>query len=369
MPAVGWLPGDTGVQEHFRCMTFKQYMNFCLYDNQHGYYRSGSVRVGKQGDFYTSSAVGSVLAHCLSNVLRSYANDVAQGSIRLMEWGAGTGRLSKQIQDSWKIHLNRSPGYKCLPVLVDDHPGHLEEAKRSFSADDPTCKPLFLASEEAMHKKELWQGTPTVVLANELLDAFPVHRVTVWTGRLVELGVAGNAEEGFYEVYMPISDERIPLSLQRDGITLVEGQRTEVNLEAEQWLGRLGEIMASGRVLIIDYGHEAKEYTAEHRMNGTLLCYSEHRASDTPYIRIGEQDITAHVPFTSLKHAAEVSGWRITYYDTQKQFLMDYGAFELLQNHGETDPFGEKARINRAVRQLLLSDGMSEAFKVLILDK
>lgn len=323
--------------------------------------------MGREGDFYTSSAVGAVMAHCLTNYVYDHAVQAIGGDIQLVEWGAGTGRLTMQMQEAWQAKAESS-ALQCRPVLVDDHTGHLEEAKRALGSN-ASGTALFLSSDEAMQSGGHWQELPAVVLANELLDAFPVHRVTMEHGKLVELGVTGNAEDGFYEVHMPLSDERIAAAMQRDGIRIMEGQQTEINLDAEQWLAGLAEAMGKGRVIIIDYGHEAEEYTAGHRMKGTLLCYSDHTASDEPYLRIGEQDITAHVPFTSLRHAAEAGGWRIAYYGTQKQFLIDHGAFELLQNHAETDPFGQAARTNRAVRQLLLSDGMSETFKVLVLDK
>ncbi|MGO4110103.1 class I SAM-dependent methyltransferase [Paenibacillus sp. YAF4_2] len=365
-PAVGWQRGSGASAARLRCISFKQYMSMCLYDEKDGYYRSGLTRIGKQGDFYTSSAVGMVLAHCLTSSLFQYAERHIRGDIQLVEWGAGTGRLSGQIQEAWKARALEIP-IACHAVVVEDHPGHREEAKLALAHYE---SPMVLSSEEALNViSGLWQVRPTVVLANELLDAFPVHRVTMEKGKLVELGVAGSAKTGFFEVYMPLSDEQIAASLQSDGIGLAEGQQTEVNLEAGQWLCQLSERMSSGRVIIIDYGHEAKEYTAKHRMKGTLLCYSEHLAADEPYLRVGEQDITAHVPFTSVRKAAEEAGWKVTYYETQKQFLVDNGALELLQNHTETDPFGETARKNRAIRQLLLSDGMSEAFKVLILDK
>ncbi|NIK68436.1 SAM-dependent methyltransferase [Paenibacillus sp. BK720] len=367
MPAVGWRAGSNG-SDKLRCMTFKQYMSLCLYDGQYGYYRSGPVRVGREGDFYTSSAVGAVMAHCLTNHVHEYAARAAVSQIQLVEWGAGTGRLAMQIQEAWQARAEQPSALQCRFVLIDDHPGHLEEAKRTLDSKTGRTA-LFLSSDEAMRSGGHWRDRPSVVLANELLDAFPVNRVTVEKGKLVELGVAGNAEDGFYEVHMPLSDERIAAALHRDGIRLAEGQQTEVNLDAEQWLASLAGVLGEGRVIIIDYGHEAEEYAAEHRMKGTLLCYSDHVASDEPYLRIGEQDITAHVSFTSLRHAAEAGGWQVAYYGTQKQFLIDHGAFELLRNHAETDPFGQAARRNRAVRQLLLSDGMSETFKVLVLDK
>lgn len=353
-----------------RCITFKEYMGLCLYDEQGGgYYRAGPVRVGRGGDFYTSSGIGEVLAESLVQHLASYSQD-AQEELVVMEWGAGTGRLSRQLNEIWNRRFTgRSCGLK--QVIVEDHPAHMQEARLYFSQQSAKRQPQvqFLTSKEAMQDEKLWQSERTVVIANELLDAFPVHRIVKAGGELVELGVAGTAEAGFYYVHMPLSDERITARMKQAGISLLEGQITELNLDAELWLEVLAKRMGTGRIMIIDYGHEAQEYMAEHRMQGTFMCYSQHSATDNPFIRIGKQDMTAHVPFTFIRQAAESAGWQVSYYDTQKQFLIDHGVLELLRNHTDADPFSEASRMNRAVRQLLLSDGMSEAFKVLILDR
>ncbi|MNZ77470.1 hypothetical protein D3C78_960090 [compost metagenome] len=127
--------------------------------------------------------------------------------------------------------------------------------------------------------------------------------------------------------------------------------------------------MTDARLIVIDYGHESDEYAAEHRMRGTLMCYWRHQASDVPLIRAGEQDITSHVPFTFIRHAAEEAGWEVPGYMTQKQFLLENGVLERLQNVDSSNPFSEASRKNRAIRQLLLSDQMSEVFKVMLLSK
>ena len=119
----------------------------------------------------------------------------------------------------------------------------------------------------------------------------------------------------------------------------------------------------------MDYGHEAQELTAAHRMRGTLLCYKDHMAHDRPFMAPGEQDITAHVNFTACRLAAEQAGWQMIYYDTQKQFLIDQGVLQDLSSHDGLNPFSEAAKRNRSIRQLLLSDNMSETFKVMVLER
>lgn len=363
----GWHIDNEGRRHAARCISFYDYMNACLYDRTYGYYRSGPVRVGKVGDFYTSSGIGRVLAEILAGCAKAYGEAIGE-PLKLIEWGAGTGRLSAQIAAAGGKRSSDWPE-RFQSILIEDHPAHGRAAREAFvdNCGQLVAEPLIASSDDAWHSS--WLKQPALVLANELLDAFPVHRIQRTDGELYELGVAGDEVHGFHEVYMPITDSRISGWLARDGIHLREGQRTEVHADAAAFLKRLGGVMTTGRLVLIDYGHEAAEYTAEHRMNGTLMCYWRHLASDSPYIRIGEQDITSHVPFTFIRREAEESGWQVTSYSTQKQFLIDHGVLELLQNHTGADPFSESARMNRAIRQLLLSDQMSESFKVMILDK
>ncbi|MFF2482867.1 class I SAM-dependent methyltransferase [Paenibacillus sp. NPDC058071] len=366
-PHSGWQRGKAGEKRDVRCMTFERYMSLCLYDERDGYYRSGQPRTGRQGDFYTSPAVGAVMASCVAEAFGRYAETCGE-PVQAIEWGVGDGRLSLQLFDLWAESGSSARPYRQL--LIEDHPGHVEAAKNGFvhRGASPAAV-LYRTSRQIVHEfDELFGGHCVFLLANELLDAFPVHRVQRLDGELVELGVTVTEDGGFNYAFMPLSEPEIAITLERDGISLKEGQQTEVALAACRWIGELGRLKR-GRLLLIDYGHEAEEYAAPHRMLGTLLCYSGHRATDEPFRHPGRQDMTAHVPFTSIRRAAERSGFRVVYYETQKRFLADYGALERLRDHSDADPFSEAARTNRAIRQLLLSDGMSETFKVMILDK
>jgi len=364
----GWHVDAKGNRHTVPCISFLQYMNACLYDEKYGYYRSGPVRVGKSGDFYTSSGIGGVLAEVLAGFALDYSKALGM-PLKLIEWGAGTGRLSAQIAAAGR---DRSGEWdeRFQSILIEDHPAHGQAAREALancSSGQLNAETLLVSSEEAWEAS--WLREPALVLANELLDAFPVHRVQRLNGQLLELGVAGDVVQGFYQVHMPLTDMRISGWLDRDGIQLKEEQQTEIHAGAAAFLERLGAVMRKGRLILIDYGHESAEYAAEHRMHGTLMCYWRHQASDSPYIRIGEQDMTSHLPFTFVRHEAEENGWQVAGYTTQKQFLIENGVLELLQNHHSTDPFSTAARRNRAIRQLLLSDQMSETFKVMVLEK
>lgn len=396
---LGWLekpPASVG--EGIPAITFHDYMAMCLYDERDGYYKSGRVRIGKEGDFYTSSAIGSIMG----GKLAGYAAKLAGGQSRavtIMEWGAGTGALAQQMLAALDgIEENGTvPAWLADArwVLVDGNPVHLDEARsrlagRLSGSAGPAL--AFMTPEEA--EAELGRSGEdrfTIVIANELLDAMPVHRVVKRGGALRELGVAaaeagpgapgtdmagslaglidGGAGSDFRYVHMPLSDERIAAALHRDGVRLREGQIMEVNMNAERWIAKLGALIRRGCLMLIDYGHEAAELAGPHRMQGTLLCYKNHVARDEPLLDPGGQDMTAHVNFTACMAAGAAAGWRRRYYGTQKQFLVDEGLLSELADHDGTNPFGEAAKRNRAIRQLLLSDAMSETFKVLALDK
>lgn len=363
------IAGRIKAAEPHGMLTFHDYMALCLYDSDYGYYRRGHVRIGREGDFYTSSFVGTIMGEKLAACIAEW-NERLGGRADVAEWGAGTGLLSEHILQAWAERA-LAGGEATRYAVIDDSPAHLDAARKRLEPVGGQACLHFLTSGQAW--TGAWRrGGPLIIFANELLDAMPVHRVIWKEGRLWEVGVmlTDDPAEPYAETLLPPSDPQIARKLKQDGICLREGQQAEVNLNAERWIASVGGLMEEGGVLIlVDYGHEAEELTAEHRMNGTLLCYSAHMAHDNPYARPGEQDMTAHVNFTACRRAAEAAGFRQQYYATQKQFLLDYGVMEALTAHDGTDPFGAAAKRNRAIRQLLLSDGMSETFKVMILRK
>ncbi|MFC5651702.1 class I SAM-dependent methyltransferase [Paenibacillus solisilvae] len=363
------------IQADVRCISFYDYMEMCLYDQEYGYYRSGAVRVGKSGDFYTSSAVGTIMGEKLAGFLTRLVDEYG-GCADVGEWGAGTGRLSKQIIDIWE---QERPDWlsQLTYMVVDGSPVHLAEAERLFQESrfetQAKAEIRFMTPQEA--EIEHWRDKPLIIFANELLDAFPVHRLVLHEDQLWEMAVTLSEEDSsrngrpFQYAIVPLTNPELEQSLAADGIKLAEGQEVEINLAAERWIKEMSARMSAGALIIIDYGHEADELAGPHRMKGTLLCYKDHIAHDDPFRFIGEQDITAHVNFMACRRAAEKSGWKVSYYQTQKQFLIDQGVLDDLVDHDGSDPFSEAAKRNRSIRQLLWSDIMSEAFKVMILQK
>lgn len=338
------------------CLSFADYMAFCLYDEQYGYYRSreGGVRVGREGDFYTSVSIGTVLGDCVAQQLRSLCERIEQ-SVHLYEWGGGRGLLSEHI-------LSRELVDNVVNfTFVEDYPEHVEQARarlRAFHVE-------FVSSQQLTFDDHY-----PIVFANELLDAFPVQRFVKRGTSIRELCVSVD-QNRLIEVECEQLDERAVQQLSQDNMIepLEQGQQVEVSVAMLDWLEQTFSSWQQGTVFWIDYGHDAAELTATHRMQGTLLTYYKHEVGTDPYVRVGEQDLTAHVNFTAVQRVLQQIGFTIETYQTQLEFLLNCGILQQLQSHDGRNPFSEEAKRNRSIRQLLLSDGMSTTFKVLIASK
>jgi len=356
----GRLPdGGTGP-----CITFRDYMEAALYHPELGYYRSGASRVGREGDFYTSAYVGDIMGGQLADWLTGLAADRFPGAepVEVIDWGGGTGRLGAQMLAAWR--KSGATGERFRLTVVDGNPAHLAEAQAALADETEAGRASVMTVEEAQARD--WSGGPAIVVANELLDAFPVHRVTRFRGRLQERAVAWEPKERrLVSCLTEPSDPALADWLKRQGVKLANDQTAEIGLDGAAWVEKLASHKLGRAVLVvIDYGDLTGELTGPHRMDGTLLMYERHRAHADPFRHPGEQDMTAHVDFDLVRAAAVRAGWQELWYGTQKRFLVESGVLGKLTEHGIADPFHPLVRRNRAIRQLLLSDGMSELFKV-----
>jgi SAM-dependent MidA family methyltransferase len=217
---------------------------------------------------------------------------------------------------------------------------------------------------------ELPLGIPAgCVFSNELLDALPVHRVLVQRGNLREIYV--NFSEGaFTEEPGPLTSTEIEKYFEEQHITLREGQQAEVNLESCQWIQDVGRRLDRGFVMTVDYGHEAAELYNERHMRGTLLAYSEHRASEDFFVSPGEQDLTAHVNFTALDVWGRRAGLSRTGCVSQMAFLVALGrANEFADLYDEDSGEVERIRARLLLKSLINPEGMGETFQVFIQHK
>ncbi|MUG72576.1 class I SAM-dependent methyltransferase [Paenibacillus validus] len=349
----GWIP-------------FRDFMEMALYDPKYGYYMKEQEKIGRSGDFYTASSVGALLGECVAHYTIGAAKSMDRGAaLQFVEWGGGDGRFARQFLDALK-EADASVYRQVMYTSVEASPYHRRLQTEALASHAGRVQ--FITPESWM-AGGTW--TQAILFSNELPDAFPVHRLVRRAKGWMELGVRYDGDTcSFKETEQPVRNEELLRYIEAENLPEREGQRFEASLDSLRWYGQAARRLAPGcRVLTIDYGHTREELHAAHRMNGTLLCYRGHQASDTPLEHVGEQDITAHVNFSALMEAGEEAGLETVAYFTQKQFLVEHGILDGLQDHDARDPFSPAARRNRAIRQLLLSDRMSELFKVLIQQK
>jgi SAM-dependent MidA family methyltransferase len=301
--------GDPVLEERVRrlirdggAITFAHFMDLVLYDPERGYY-SSRAKIGFQGDFLTSPefhpAFGSLIARWIART----ANDIQLPELCVVEMGAGSGALAEQV-------LETLP--EARYCIVETSPALIEAQRARFGR-----RVTWAASLEEL------APIRGIVISNELVDAFPVHRVRVREGRLRELYV-GLEGDRLIEVEADPSTPDLQAYFERLGLRPPEGAAAEVNLRARDWIRGVGRALARGAVLTVDYGAEAAELYRD-RPEGTLRGYWRHTITRDPFVRLGRQDMTSHVDFTSLAAAGREVGLEPEPLRTQRDFLLDLG--------------------------------------------
>jgi SAM-dependent MidA family methyltransferase len=307
-------------------MTFARFMELALYDPEAGYYsssselESGTTGPGRRGDFLTAPESHPIFGWALARHLESVWLAIDRPSqFVVREHGAGTGALAAGILDG----LRRS-GSELLEAIryqaIDTSAPRLATLRRRLEAqsladrlDAPDDRPAAGA-----------------ILANELLDALPVHQMQggpdgTLLERFVDLapsreGISGGDRPTFTTVLGPPSTPALAARLAEEGITLQPGQAGEICLALGRWVADAAASLARGELLLIDYGYDAAELYRSER-GSTLQAYHRHRVHADPFVAIGRQDLTAHVDLTAVRRAAAEAGLERIGRTTQALFL------------------------------------------------
>ncbi len=344
---------------------FSQFMEWCLYHPEYGYYPSEKVKIGKDGDYYTSPCVHPLFGQLIAKQLLQMAKILRGTSFDVVEMGGGRGFLCQDILNWAK---KKAPDfYSAITYYVlETSPHFLKEQRERVFEQEREGKVFW------MDPKEFGEGKLSVegcFLSNELVDAFPVHQVVVDNQELKEIYISQRNGQ-FEEQWRNPTDPRISDYFRSMNITLQEGQRAEVNLKALDWIEKVARCLKKGFVLTIDYGYRAGELYAPYRLDGSLLCYYHHQTSNNPYERLGEQDITSHVNFTGLIQKGEEMGLRFTGLVPQYHFLMALGIFQEMEALEKERSEIETMQLRLSLKHLIEPEiGMGEIFKVLIQHK
>jgi SAM-dependent MidA family methyltransferase len=344
---------------------FSQFMDWCLYHPEYGYYQSERPKIGRDGDYYTSPCVHPLYGGLIAKQLSQMSEQLGGETFDVVEMGGGRGFLCEDVLQ-W-ARKDFSDFYKRLRYhLIETAPSFLKEQRKRLSEYKKEGKIFWMDPEAFEEEKVQIEGC---FLSNELVDAFPVHQVIFDHGQLKEIYVTQDQGQ-LKEKKGELSDSRIASYFQSMDITFQEDQRVEVNLKALDWMEKVARCLKKGFVLTIDYGYLAQELYAPHRREGTLLCYTQHQTSDNPYERLGEQDITSHVNFTSLIRKGEEVGLRFTGLVPQYQFLIALGLLQEMESLGREMSEMDALQLRLSLKHLIEPErGMGEVFKVLIQHK
>ena len=332
-------------------MGFERYMRYALYEPELGYYHNASRKFGVEGDFVTapelSSALAEVLAREMVGLLAALRDPV------ILEIGAGTGRLAEDLSRALQAE---SVGAR---YWILEPSAELRARQQAH---------LGAVGIEARWLEQLpTEPFEGLVLANEVLDAFPVTCFVKRAGETRPLGVAWAGERFAWAEGepQPSLSASIAALEARLGRVLADGYRSEISPARPAWIHSVASILRKGAILTIDYGLTEREYYHPQRDSGTLMCHYRHRAHADPFLFPGLQDISAWVDFSACARAGEAAGLGIAGFTTQGQFLVQGGAAERLARAEGAAAL----QAAQALKTLVLPGEMGERFKLLLLSR
>ncbi len=329
-------------------ISFARYMELALYAPGLGYYTGGAAKFGAAGDFVTAPEItplfGATLAAFVQAVRSRVGGDV-------LELGAGSGRLALDLL----MALAGSDGPPAHYFILEPSPDLRARQQALFATQAP----------ELLARVRWLDALPDdfvgVVLANEVLDALPAH-VLVWRdGQPLERGVAC-LDGVFVWRERPLEAGELVRAARAIAPAGV-GYVSEISLAAPALVATLGERLASGVLLLLDYGFPRAEYYHPQRAMGTLRAHYRHHALDDPFFLPGLADLTTHVDFSAVALAGEAAGLELLGYTSQGQFLLDAGLLQVLA--GLTPGSLDYLRAAAAVQKLVQPHEMGELFKAI----
>ncbi len=338
------------IEQQGGAISFARFMETALYAPGLGYYSGGAAKLGAPGDFTTAPEMSDLYGAALA---QAAAAIIAQSGPNILEFGAGTGKLARDVL----TELARA-GVAVASYSIIELSGELRERQQQALRGFPQVRWLD-QMPDAFHG---------VVLANEVLDAMPVRLVSRKDGAWQEMAVT--VDKGAFALVARAADADLAAHAARqvpDAEALPDGYLTEVHPVACAFMASLSRMLLNGRgaAIFADYGFPAHEYYHPQRSGGTVMCHYRHHAHPDPFYLPGLQDITAHVDFTAMALAAQDGGLEVLGYMNQAAFLLGAGIADLLLRTDPADPMRYLPQAN-AVQKLLSPAEMGELFKVLV---
>jgi SAM-dependent MidA family methyltransferase len=348
-------------------ITFCEWMKAALYDPTEGYYcRTDRTRWGREGDYRTSPELTSLFSATFAKYFASLYDELGRPSTwTIVEAGAGEGHFASGLLQT----LQKSFPNVCAATsfVIDE----ISPQSRARARD--RLQPF--ADRVQFRKLDDVDINPGVVFSNELLDAFPVHRVTRHDGELKEFYVTTVGENGKFEWMLdepsPALAPQLEEYLEDFGIEPDEEHIVELSLELEEWLERVAARMETGYLVTVDYGATAEDlYSRPLDRNGTLRGFQRHQFVDDILARPGEHDLTTTLNWSFVKSVGGRLGFEVVQFEQLDRFLLAAGLLEPLEvESSQCESEADRLRLSSAAREMILPDGMAAHFQVLVQKK
>ena len=342
-------------------ITFYEWMRAALYDPAEGYYRKPQRTIwGREGDYRTSPERSDLFAATFARYFAGiYLRLDNPQSLSLVEVGGGAGQFAVGVLQTLQSYFPSV--FAATRFIFDEVSQAAQSSARARLLPFANCVEF-----SSINDLEVDRG---IVFSNELLDAFPVHRVILVEGKLCEYYVTLGFKGQFEWLIGPLSTSGLHHYLKRHDIRLREGQVVEVNLQAEQWLERVAAKLRRGYLITVDYGAEAAELYSVEREQGTLRGFQRHASVDDVLTSPGDYDLTTTVNWTALKKTGGSLALKTVEFARQDKFLLAAGLLDQLALQSERACEAERIRLSTAAREMVLPNGMAASFQVLVQEK
>jgi SAM-dependent MidA family methyltransferase len=337
-----------------KLISYADFISAALYHPELGYYMKDKQKIGREGDFITTSNISDLYGKLMSRWF-AYVCKTQNIPPVFCEIGAGNGRFAYAFLKEWDQTSNLPIEY----IIIESSPYH-----RKLQYDLLSHEYSFVQAE-TLEELDSFDG---VVFSNELFDALPVHVVEKEKGEIVEVMV-GIKDDKLFEEKVPLSNQAILSFIQESKLKLKEKQRIEVPLAMEIMLKDISRALRKGLVLTADYGYTNEDWKEPLRSQGSLRGYYQHKMVDNVLENPGEIDITTHIHFDYLIQKGNDLGLNFITKLRQDEFLLKTGILQELTNHYDPNPFSEVSKRNRAVRSLIMPGGISSYFNIVIQQK
>jgi len=348
-------------------ISFYEYMDLVLNDPENGFYSTGRLKIGKDGDFCTSPSLSNHFARLLAiQVVEWFLNlekaETDSELLSLVEFGPGEGSLSRDLIEAIS-EIAPALTNKIELVLVEINMGMRERQKKIVNnIKGVNCR--WSDIEELILKP-----VTGVVIANEVLDAFPVERLVFIDEKVYRQGVSLKQinDEYFLEfvdleptsaIKQFLKDSKSLLKTEFPPKDICDRWVTEWHCDIPIWFEKLSKVLENGSLLVVDYALESKRYYNAMRKDGTLISYKDQKANPNILENAGFCDLTAHLCIESTINYALINGWKFMGETRQGQALLALGLAKILYSLQSKRSDNLSAALNERESLLRLVDPM-----------